>query len=91
MTPGSRPPRNSELYYFEVKAGLQTQLFRPTLYVDITATEDRKKKACYAHSHGEQVYTGWTDLMNRFRGLECRCQFAEAFVHLPRGAATLSP
>jgi len=80
-----------ELYYFEVKAGVQTPLFRPTLYVDITATEARKKQACYAHAHGEPVYTGWTDLMNRFRGLECRCKFAEAFVHLPRGAAALSP
>lgn len=80
-----------ELYYFEVKAGPQSQLFRPTLYVDITTTEERKRQACYAHSHGEQVYTGWTDLMNRFRGLECRCKFAEAFVHLPRGAAALLP
>lgn len=78
-----------ELYYFEVKVGPQSQLFRPTLYVDITATEERKKQACYAHSHGEQVYTGWTDLMNRFRGLECRCKFAEAFAHHPRGASSL--
>jgi len=80
-----------ELYYFEVKTGLQSSLFRPTLYVDITATEERKKKACYVHSHGEQVYTGWTDVMNRFRGLECRCKYAEAFVHHPRGATTPLP
>jgi LmbE family N-acetylglucosaminyl deacetylase len=79
--------RSFQLYYFEVKAGLQTQLFRPTLYVDITATQERKQKACYLHSHGEQVYTSHTDLMNRFRGLECGCAFAEAFVHHPHRAA----
>jgi len=79
--------RTFQLYYFEVKAGLQTQLFRPTLYVDITATEERKQKACYLHSHGEQVYTSHTDLMNRFRGLECGCKLAEAFVHHPQKGA----
>lgn len=79
-----------ELYYFEVKAGPQSQLFHPTFYVDITATEERKKQACLVHSHGADVYNGWTDLMNRYRGLECRCKYAEAFVHLPRGAATLA-
>jgi LmbE family N-acetylglucosaminyl deacetylase len=79
--------RTFQLYYFEVKSGLQTQMFRPTFYVDITATEERKRKACYLHSHGEQVYTSHTDLMNRFRGLECGCRFAEAFVHHPNKAA----
>ncbi len=79
--------RRFQLYYFEVKAGLQTQLFRPTLYVDITATEERKRQACYVHSHGEQVWTSHTDLMNRSRGLECGCKFAEAFVQHPQKAA----
>jgi len=75
-----------ELYYFEIYTGLHSQLFRPTHYVDISATEDRKRKACCVHSHGEQVYVNHTDLMNRFRGLECGCKFAEAFVHHPRTA-----
>lgn len=83
--------RKFDLYYFEVKAGLQTQLFRPTHYVDITMTEERKRKACYVHSHGEQVYTSHTDLMNRFRGLECGCKLAEAFVHHPRSAVGSLP
>ncbi len=32
------------LYYFEVMSGSQTQNFSPTDYVDITATEDRKRR-----------------------------------------------
>jgi LmbE family N-acetylglucosaminyl deacetylase len=78
--------RNFDLYYFEVKSGLHSQLFRPTHYVDIAATLERKKQACYAHSHGEGVYTKYTDVMNRFRGLECGCTVAEAFVHHARTA-----
>ena len=83
--------RKFELYYFEIKAGLQTQFFRPTHYVDITATEERKRKACYVHSHGEQVYQSHTDLMNRFRGLESGCKFAEAFIHHPQKATGALP
>ena len=37
------------LYYFEVMSGSQTQNFCPTDYVDITATEDRKRASCLAH------------------------------------------
>jgi LmbE family N-acetylglucosaminyl deacetylase len=83
--------RKFELFYFETKAGLQTQLFVPTQFVDITATEDRKKLASYAHSHGQQVYESWTDTMNRFRGLQCGCKFAEAFARHPRSAAGTLP
>ncbi len=75
------------LFYFEVDAGAQTQLFRPTHYVDITETEERKRKACYAHTDGPQFYPRYHDLMNRFRGLECGRKYAEAFVHHYAGAA----
>lgn len=83
--------RRFELFYFEVKAGLQSQLFRPSHYVDITATESLKREACFIHSHGEGVYASHTDLMNRYRGLECGCKFAEAFAHHPRSAAGTLP
>jgi LmbE family N-acetylglucosaminyl deacetylase len=83
--------RKFALYYFEVDAGAQTQLFKPTHYVDITETEERKKKACYAHTDGPSFYPRYHDLMNRFRGLECGCQYAEAFVHHHRGAAGMLP
>ena len=69
------------LYYFEVMTGSQTQTFRPTHYVDITATEDRKRAACMAHkSQDPQGFYAAHDLMNRFRGREHGCKYAEAFV-----------
>jgi LmbE family N-acetylglucosaminyl deacetylase len=78
-----RGGRKFGLYYFEVMTGSQTQGFRPTHYVDITATEARKRAACYAHvsqdPHG--FYDGSHDAMNRFRGMECGCRLAEAFIH----------
>jgi LmbE family N-acetylglucosaminyl deacetylase len=79
------------LYYFEVDAGAQTQLFRPTQYVDITATEERKRRACYAHTDGPNFYPQYHDLMNRFRGLECGRKFAEAFVEHFQGARAPLP
>jgi LmbE family N-acetylglucosaminyl deacetylase len=79
------------LFYFEVDAGAQTQIFRPTHYVDITDTEERKRKACYAHSDAPSFYPRYHDLMNRFRGLECGRKYAEAFVHHYAGAPGVLP
>jgi LmbE family N-acetylglucosaminyl deacetylase len=71
------------LYYFEVMTGVQSQNFRPTDYVDITATEPRKRDACFAHASQDPAhFYDIHDLMNRFRGTERGCKFAEAFVHL---------
>ena len=71
-----------DLYYFEVMTGSQTQMFHPTDFVDITATRDRKHKACYCHESQslQGVMEDWHIPMERFRGIECRCRFAEAFV-----------
>jgi len=71
-----------ELYYFEVESGIQTQHFWPTHYVDITETEERKRKACYAHpsQNAEKGFYILHDQMNRFRGQESGSKFAEAFV-----------
>ena len=74
--------RKFALYYLEVMSGSQTQLFRPTHYVDITTTEDRKRAACFAHaSQNPKAFYEAHDLMNRFRGREHGCKFAEGFVH----------
>lgn len=72
-----------ELYYFEVMSGTQTQLFHPTDWVDITTTQERKYKASYCHqSQGlKEAMDNWHTPMERFRGIECRCAAAEAFVH----------
>jgi LmbE family N-acetylglucosaminyl deacetylase len=69
------------LYYFEVMSGSQTQHFSPTDFVDITATEERKRAACFAHqSQNPAGFYDHHDKMNRFRGLESGHKFAEAFV-----------
>jgi N-acetylglucosamine malate deacetylase 1 len=74
--------RSFALFYFEVMTGTQTQAFRPTHYVDITTTEQRKRDACFAHkSQNPQGFYEAHDLMNRFRGREGGCKYAEAFVH----------
>jgi N-acetylglucosamine malate deacetylase 1 len=41
--------RRFALYYYEVDLGSDTQCFRPTDYVDVTATERLKRDACMAH------------------------------------------
>jgi LmbE family N-acetylglucosaminyl deacetylase len=40
-----RSGRKFALYYYEVDLGTETQCFRPTHYVSITATEPRKREA----------------------------------------------
>ncbi len=73
--------RGFELYYTEVMSGIQTQTFRPTRLVDITATEARKREACYAHaSQNPEEFYSVHQLMNRFRGSELGVTYAEAFV-----------
>lgn len=78
-----RLERRFELYYFEVMSGTQTQMFHPSDWVDITATRDRKYEASYCHESQnlKEVMEGWHDAMERFRGIECRTTFAEAFLH----------
>jgi len=70
------------LYYFEVMTGMQSSNFWPTHYVDITATEGRKRASCFAHaSQGPDEFYAVHDEMNRFRGMEFGSKYAEAFIH----------
>ena len=71
------------LYYYEVDLGSDTQNFRPTHYVDVTATEPLKRQACMAHQSQDPAGFYLKDHvpMLRFRGMECGRQFAEAFIH----------
>ena len=76
------------LYYFEVMTGTQSQTFRPTHYVDITATESRKRDACFAHiSQDPPHFYDMHSMMNQFRGMEAGCKYAEAFVHQDQSPA----
>jgi LmbE family N-acetylglucosaminyl deacetylase len=77
-----RSRRAWPLYYFEVDTGDQTENFHPTDYVDITAVEPIKRKACYAHAsqNPPEFYEPFHEKMSLFRGLECRVRHAEAFI-----------
>ena len=79
-------------YYYEVMTGTQTQVFRPTHYGDIAATQQRKRDAICAHvSQKPADWFAVHDQMNRFRGREHGCGFAEAFVHHDHSRAAALP
>ena len=87
-----RTGRAAALGYFEVLTGDQTQLFRPTDYVDITAVAARKRDACLAHaSQRPDEWYPAHERMARFRGMEHQCAAAEAFVRHDRGPALPLP
>jgi LmbE family N-acetylglucosaminyl deacetylase len=70
------------LYYYEVTSGSETQNFTPTDYIDIGNTIKQKDAACMAHISQEP--DGWyKDIqatIQRLRGIELNCKYAEAFV-----------
>lgn len=72
------------LYFFEVSAGLQTMVFHPTDYVDITDTQEQKRKALYCHTsqHPDRIYAEVHTAMEDFRGKELGVKAGEAFVRM---------
>ena len=80
-----------ELYYAEGMNGTQTAYFHPTDYVDISTIANQKRKACNCHTSQEMepLYQKWHDPIEKFRGLEFRCDRAEAFIHLRRNSSDL--
>ncbi len=69
------------LYYYEVSNGEDTVQFAPTHYVDITATEPRKRRACYAHaSQTPDRYYALQEQVTRMRGVESGRGHAEGFI-----------
>ena len=63
--------KKSAFYYYEVSDGEDTLMFPPTDFVDITATEARKRLACYAHaSQSPDKFYALQSQVTRFRGLE---------------------
>jgi LmbE family N-acetylglucosaminyl deacetylase len=80
-----RSDRKYELYFFEVCLGDQTQMFKPTDYVDITRFREQKRKAVYCHESQNPagIYEAEDcnhTLMEKFRGMEAGVPAAEAFV-----------
>jgi len=87
-----RMGRKVPLAYFEVLTGEQTEVFRPTDYVDISAVARRKHDACFAHaSQKPEEWYPWHERMGRFRGMEHGCEAAEAFVRHDAGPELALP
>ena len=69
------------LFYYEVSSGEDTVQFAPTHHVDITATEPRKRQACFAHaSQAPEKFYALQEQVTRMRGLERSCLHAEGFI-----------
>jgi len=70
------------LYYFEVESGGQTQNFAPTNFVDISPVIEKKHTACNCHVSQDipRVYREFHEHMEKFRGLQASCNYAEAFI-----------
>jgi len=74
--------KSFELYYFEVESGGQTQNFAPNMFVDISTVIEQKHAACNCHVSQDmkEVYREYHAHMEKFRGLQAQCQYAEAFI-----------
>jgi N-acetylglucosamine malate deacetylase 1 len=79
-----RAGKKFPLYFYEVETGQQTQDFWPTHHVDITEVAERKKAASYANTLTVDGWWPLHDQMQRSRGSEKGCKFAEAFNRHPQ-------
>lgn len=72
------------LYFFEVCTGEQTFIFHPTDYVDISKTQEQKRKALYCHVSQDPpgIYQCGHAAMEDFRGREMGVKAAEAFIRM---------
>ncbi|HVU93581.1 MAG TPA: PIG-L deacetylase family protein [Puia sp.] len=77
-----RAPQRFMLYFFEVCSGEQTMGFHPTDFVDITDTQEQKRKAVYCHTSQDPagIYACGHAAMEDFRGRELGVKAAEGFV-----------
>ncbi len=79
-------------YYYEVSDGEDTLMFPPTDFVDITATEARKRQACYAHaSQSPDRFYAMQTQVTKFRGVESGYAQAEAYVRHAQSRPALLP
>jgi LmbE family N-acetylglucosaminyl deacetylase len=76
-----RSGRRAALYFYEVSNGEDTVQFAPTHYVDITATEPTKRRACHAHaSQAPGRFYALQEQVTRLRGIESGHRQAESFI-----------
>jgi LmbE family N-acetylglucosaminyl deacetylase len=82
------------LYFFEVCTGEQTLIFHPTDFVDITDTQEQKRKAVYCHTSQDpaSIYACGHTAMEDFRGRELGVKAAEGFVKMTgKGMGIITP
>jgi LmbE family N-acetylglucosaminyl deacetylase len=78
------------LYYYEVAE--DTMTFSPSMYVDITAVEARKRAACFAHaSQSPEKWYPLQEQIARFRGTESGYREAEGFTRHAQSKGGLLP
>jgi LmbE family N-acetylglucosaminyl deacetylase len=79
-----RAENKFSLYFFEVCAGEQTMGFRPTDFVDITDTQELKRKSVYCHVSQDPpgIYGCGHTAMEDFRGRELGVKAAEGFIQM---------
>ncbi len=79
-----RSAEKFDLYFFEVCTGEQTMIFKPTDYVDITDTQEQKRKAVFCHVSQDPpgIYQCGHSAMEEFRGREFGVKAAEGFVRM---------
>ncbi len=72
------------LYFFEVCTGEQTMGFHATDFVDITETQEIKRKSVYCHTSQDpaSIYACGHASMEDFRGRELGVKAGEGFVRL---------
>jgi LmbE family N-acetylglucosaminyl deacetylase len=84
--------RGFALYYYEVSNGEDTVQFAPTQYVDVSATEPRKRRACFAHaSQSPEKFYALQTQVTRMRGIERGCACAEGFIRHVQGPEVALP
>lgn len=70
------------LYYYEVTSGEETQNYYPSEYINISSVIKQKSASCMVHA--SQDPKGWYEniqqTIQKFRGIEMNCEYAEAFV-----------
>ncbi|HZY35683.1 MAG TPA: PIG-L deacetylase family protein [Mucilaginibacter sp.] len=77
-----RAANKFSLYFFEVCTGEQTLGFHPDVFVDITDTQELKRKSVYCHVSQDPpgIYGCGHAAMEDFRGRELGVKAAEGFV-----------
>ena len=80
----ARSGKKFSLYFFEVCTGEQSFIFHPTDYVDITDTQEQKRKSVYCHTSQDPpgIYACGHAAMEEFRGREMGVKAGEAFIRM---------